>query len=283
MLCTEYVAPEITTDEGEKLKFENDQWIHQWRKTHAVLKPSRSKPQQKKVVEKMQKAGTEGDLEVLRSFVKDSEVNPNLRDANGLTVLHCAAKAGKLEAVRFLCMMGADIDSTTNLGNTALMKAAEHNHPRVVFCLSSHGADMNVQNNGGATALMMAIANGSDEGITALLKAGANVNIQKDTGYTALMLAARNGKKKYCSALLRAGADLHFSDNQGENAVQKAVKSGNDELADMLSRALVNQDNTHLSPRGTRGGHSPRRQREQSPRSPRRQGISDRFVRISRI
>jgi len=275
MLFTEYVAPEITTDEGDVLKFENDQWIHQWRKTHAVLKPSRSKPQQKQVVAKMQKAGTEGDLEVLRSFVKDSEVNPNLRDANGLTVLHCAAKAGQLEAVRFLCAMGADIDSTTNLGHTALMKAAEHNHPKVVFCLSSHGADMNVQNHGGATALMMAIANGSDEGVSALIKAGANVNIQKDTGYTALMVAARNGKKKYCSAILRAGADLHAMDNQGENAVQKAVKSGHTGLASSLSRALISQDNTHLSPRGTRGGHSPSRQGEQSPR---RQGV--RFSRM---
>jgi len=207
--------------------------IPEWRRTGKALKLPKE-PMERKVVRTLHSAAKAGDLDLVRSFVRDSLVNPNFRDEKGWTALLRAAKAGKADVVQFLCSAGADLDAHTKEKNTALMKATKNNHPEVLKILCDHGASLDLQNKGGATALMLAAQQRSADCVTVLLKAKADVNAQKDVGYSALMVAARYGRLATCSALLSAGAEIDMEDNQGETALAKAEKHRRSDVVEFL-------------------------------------------------
>lgn len=223
-------------EEGEKAQMEmcfEGQPVPDWRKTYAALESAR--PQRKKVVRTMKAAAAEGETELLRSLVRDSQRNPNFRDKDGVTAMHCAAKKGRLSALEWLCNMKADINSQTNSGSTAVMKAAQHNHVKCLEFLCQNYANVDLVNSNGATAMMQAVMQRSDECMMVLLKAKADVDKQKDTGYTALMLAARNGHFSQCASLVQVRAQLELIDNQGETALAKARKHKKADIVNLLT------------------------------------------------
>lgn len=97
----------------------------------------------------------------------------SLRD--DYTPLMCAAAAGHLDMVQLLLQLGADVNSSTSIGATALCLSAKHGRERVVTCL---------------------------------LDAGAMINhIEDYTGCTALASAAKARKVRVAQLLLTRGAD----------------------------------------------------------------------------
>lgn len=70
----------------------------------------------------------------------------------GHTVLYCAARAGNLEAVKFLTEHGAEPDLSQLTKSTALHAAAFYGHADVVRCLLESGADYRIKNAAGNTA-----------------------------------------------------------------------------------------------------------------------------------
>ena len=58
----------------------------------------------------------------------------NFADVGGWTPLHKAAKAGRADVVEALLQCGANPDTATKLGETALIKAAKYGHES--SCLS---------------------------------------------------------------------------------------------------------------------------------------------------
>lgn len=207
--------------------------IPDWRRTYKALKLPK-KGMERKVVQTLHSAAKVGDLDLVRSFVRDSLVNPNFRDEKGWTALLRAAKSGQAEVVHFLCSASANLDAQTKEQNTALMKAAKNNHPEILKILCDNGANPDLQNNGGATALMLAALHRSDGCVSVLLKSKANVNVQKDVGYSALMVAARSGRLAACSTMLAAKADIDMQDSQGETALAKAEKYGRSNVVELL-------------------------------------------------
>src|SRR6058998_3399592 len=87
-------------------------------------------------------------------------MDPDVRDANGVTPLMRFAMEGNGDAVQRLIAKGADVKAKDNTGSTALMAATGYGRTPVVQLLIDNGADVNAQTEDGGTALMQAALNG---------------------------------------------------------------------------------------------------------------------------
>lgn len=86
----------------------------------------------------------------------------------------------------------------------ALMLASESGHQEIVKILIDAGADVNATTEDGQTALMLASQNGHQEIVNILIDAGADVNATAEDGQTALTLASQNGHQEIVNILIDA-------------------------------------------------------------------------------
>ena len=96
------------------------------------------------------KSGSYKDTE--RYIEKGDDIN-EVREKDGRTPLHAAAKRGHKKTVAVLLNEGAFVDSRDNEGNTPLHLAAAAGHEDTVRALLSDGADATIRNNAGRTPL----------------------------------------------------------------------------------------------------------------------------------
>lgn len=97
-----------------------------------------------------------------------------------------AAASGAVETVRQQILAGADINTKSYKGETAVMMAAMEGHTEVVKTLIEAGVDINDQNvYGKHTPLILASLNGHLETVKVLLESGADPNLKNQFGKTA--------------------------------------------------------------------------------------------------
>ena len=151
-----------------------------------------------------------GDEVAVRSVLGDG-ADPNAAQGDGLSALHMAAQAGKLQIVELLLDAKADVHAKTKIGEyTPLHLAAGAAQARVVRRLIEAGADIGVTTTStGVTPLHLAArALEGEEVVRMLLEEGAPVDaVESAAGQTALMFAAANGHAESVRALLEGGAD----------------------------------------------------------------------------
>ncbi|MCC5603059.1 ankyrin repeat domain-containing protein [Nostoc favosum] len=94
-------------------------------------------------------------------------------DRNPYAVLMTMARRGQTDIVQRLMKMGAQVNATNKIGDTALYLATDNGHTYTVKALIELGAQVNTANIGGWTPLMMAAARGDLETMTILLEHGA--------------------------------------------------------------------------------------------------------------
>ena len=70
-------------------------------------------------------AATINNIEIIKIFVNETEININIQDENGNTALINASGNGNLEIADYLINNGADINHQNKSGLTAIMNAAE--------------------------------------------------------------------------------------------------------------------------------------------------------------
>jgi ankyrin repeat protein len=137
------------------------------------------------------------------------------------TPLMQAAKNGQVEVVRELLARGADPNQCDQENAcTALWLAAITNRPeqaQIVRLLIDAGAQVNTRSQQGDTALMASVASGNVRAAQTLIQAGADVSIRNLSGETALYLAERERNSPMVALLKRhtpvgakfAAADRH--------------------------------------------------------------------------
>jgi ankyrin repeat protein len=145
----------------------------------------------------------------------------NSVSTEGETALMTAARAGDIASVKVLLDHGADIDAKESWhGETALMWAAAEKHPALMKTLIARGADVNARSNANKWERQV-----TSEPRDKWLPMGA---------LTPLMFSARQGCTDCEKVLLDAGADKNAVDPDGISAMLLAIINGHYDSADFL-------------------------------------------------
>ena len=160
-----------------------------------------------------------------------------VRDADGVPLLHLAAEFDRSATIAMLLDAGANLESRDNTGRTALHAAAHSTRlsvPRVsaagaIAALLDAGADPDALDDSGRTALEVSPGDGARV-LSALLDAHAermvaDPNAYDEYGYTALHAASRANSPGLISALLRSRAQVDARDYEGNTPLLLAAGS----------------------------------------------------------
>ncbi len=112
------------------------------------------------------------------------------------------------------------------------------------------GANANSTTPRGVSALSLAIANGNAAMVTLLLESGANANQLEPAGESMLMMAAQTGVLPVVEALLRHGAQVEMRDAAfGQTALMFAARAGHPDIAaTLLAHGALPNAATRLGP-----------------------------------
>ncbi|HAD70684.1 MAG TPA: hypothetical protein DCF94_01550, partial [Gammaproteobacteria bacterium] len=162
-----------------------------------------------------------------------ADVNTETR--YGITALSLAAMNGNGELVELLLDAGAYSNESLEGGETILMIAARAGSLKAVKALLAAGADFNAQEQRGQTALMWAAAEGHTSVVKALIDAGGNINRKLGSGFTPLFFSVREGHIGVALALIEAGVDLNgiLSRNR-----ERTARAGNNATTQPVNRGL---------------------------------------------
>jgi hypothetical protein len=159
----------------------------------------------------------------------------DVRDGQGMTALHLAARTGSASSARALLQAGARTDPIDDNETTPLLWAIQMGHPELAQSLMEAGADPTNADANGRTALHLAAQQGQGGLLPLLLRAGAEVNRADLHGWTPLFFAAASNSAETVWILLEAGADVRRRLPDGRTPADLA--QGNRELQDQLRRA----------------------------------------------
>jgi len=151
--------------------------------------------------------------------------DPRVRDADGNTPLHHAARSSDPGVAVLLLNAGARVDALNEAGHSPLAAACAVGNWRLARLLLEHGAQ--TEPDGGAPALLAAVAGEDDPaGVHLLLKHKAPVNVRDGADCSALLLACRAGNHDIVGALLAGGADRNAHDAAGATPLLEAAAGG---------------------------------------------------------
>jgi WD40 repeat protein/ankyrin repeat protein/serine/threonine protein kinase len=157
-------------------------------------------------------------------------------DEQGLTPLHMAvAILGDENVVRLLIKSGAELETKTNWGATALSLAAIKGNEAIVKILLDANADKEARENHGNTPLQSAVVGKHATVVRLLLGQKADIDARDNIGMTALHLACLGTGDASCvRCLLDAGASTELKDKRGYTALHYAAGFGNGPITRLL-------------------------------------------------
>jgi ankyrin repeat protein len=137
-----------------------------------------------------------------------------------------------LLALTSYTMMSTPTDNKT----TEPIGVITEGHLKAAALLLDHGADVNTKTKDGMTALLVATKLRKKDIVDLLLSKGAAVNATDQQGATALIIAASKGYGELICPLLRKGADKEIKDTKGNTAFSYADKNGYREITELLNK-----------------------------------------------
>lgn len=142
---------------------------------------------------------------ILLKLLIDNNAEIDTQDAAGRSPLDLAVLNGRTQAAEILIEAGASYDPSMQL-----LMAAKHGveDRDVVRFLKSHGANLDTTDDQGNTALMIATSLNNHRLVTHLIEQGADVNLRNREGSSALKIARQIGATEISHQLERNGAVL---------------------------------------------------------------------------
>lgn len=176
-----------------------------------------------------------------RTIIADDMYNADDAEAPLIT----AARLGDLEVVSTLLDHGLTyIGEINNEDQTALHKACQYGHQKIVETLIEEGVGLNTTDKDGFTPLMTAVHKNKLSCVTTLLEYNVKLNIINKQNQTALMISVmHNVDPSIVQALLKAGADISIK-SKGESPDSR-IKERCRKLINKLS-SLSKQEETEL-------------------------------------
>lgn len=163
-----------------------------------------------------------------------------VQDSYDQNMLHVAAYEGHLEMVTFLLTKYKieDLSLRDKNGWTPLHCAARQRHYDICELLLKKGASPNSQNGTLTSPFTYAIRNELtprlEEILGLMLKRGADIEMRNKWGETPLHNTCKRGNLETTVYLLNNGADINAIDNFGETALHKAAGFGSVPLVQAL-------------------------------------------------
>lgn len=160
-----------------------------------------------------------GSIALLRVLL-DTGVDPNMKSSTtGRTALHLAAEKGNTDHITLLLESEVKVDALDDNLDTALLVAAHAGNGEAIKLLVSGGANINSKTSEGMTALNETSKRGrATEVIQVLLNAGADTEIGNPADLTSFLTAARWGNNATLELLSKV-SDVKASDNNGNTAM----------------------------------------------------------------
>ena len=184
------------------------------------------------------------NLQILDKLLQKN-IDPNVKDIDGITALEIAIQNNSIEAAKLLLKYGADVNNYREVTNkydngsqekwttTPLLYALEqNNNAELVGILIANGAKVNVSNQFQITPLHIAAGHGNIIIIDRLLNKSANINAQDVKGNTPLFGAITNPRSNSFKAtkfLIERGAKVHIANRAGQTPLMLAASLPDEE------------------------------------------------------
>lgn len=130
-----------------------------------------------------------------------------------------------LPYVAHLLELGADINSQSNAGKTALFRAAEYGHAKLIRLLLSKGADPYIPARSGLYPIHAAAEGGLIKAVKEFEAQGVSLSLATSTGWTPAHCAAVNGNISLLKYLCKRGVNLQKKNKQGITPFVAAASS----------------------------------------------------------
>lgn len=161
-------------------------------------------------------------------------VDCDVRDSEGATPLHYAARFRRPEVVELLLQNAADVDARDDWCQTPLHNSSFEGDLKSCATLLVHEANCEPRDEFGSTPLHLAASNGHFAVVELLLNNGADVNARDKQCQTPLHEGAAGGHIAVCRLLLARGADCLALDSAGSSPLRSAIKKGQIEIVELL-------------------------------------------------
>ncbi|KAK6280404.1 hypothetical protein POUND7_020671 [Theobroma cacao] len=153
--------------------------------------------------------------------------------------IHMAARLGLSATLQSLIDSGCDLNSKTDIGDTALMVCAKYRHEECLKVLTRAGADFGLVNVSGQSAISIAESNrwslGFQQAVLDVIKVGKIPKSSNVSVFSPLMFVAQAGDADALKALIeRREVDLDYQDDNGFSAVMVAALKGHVEAFRLL-------------------------------------------------
>jgi hypothetical protein len=138
-------------------------------------------------------AADKGNIKMMKFYLDEHKMDINTQADDGYSLISLAAFKGHLDSIDFLHARGANLEvPENNGGNTPLLDAVKNKKMDVVKKLISLGANLEAKNYDGYTPLFLAVKQGDTEMVKELLELGANSKVMNKFNQTPLSLAEDN-------------------------------------------------------------------------------------------
>ncbi|XP_056001971.1 uncharacterized protein LOC125662195 [Ostrea edulis] len=184
-------------------------------------------------------AARNNHLPMLSFLTEYVQIDPSFRDAQGCSLLHCAAKSGSVDVMEYLIRQGLDpkdcsVDNETILHFMAMFGSFS----AFKWLCERYPGQIGIKTTSGKSVLHYAASN-EDTYILIFLVENMKMNPHDKTndGETLLHIACRNGNNGAVKHMLERYAEIiHVQDKHGMTAAHTACISGNLEAMKLLSQ-----------------------------------------------